>query len=609
MMDLTKAKKMLKRWVEESDSYKQEKLLGDWEYYQGLYEFYKDEAPDLDEWRSRLFLGLAFGMINQDASGSLSGLITPNDFYSIYPYKQNKSSALEKATGKGKDLVMTAAALEAVMKIQENEARFYSVTFESILSSCIKSVGITKIDWVQKEEKKEYLDVEQGKIIPIEKVYKVKTPRFQSILPEDFIIDPCAKGMHDAQYAGNWYDEKTDNIKDNPYYNMTAEINAFLSSYKDKGVEVPEVVRIAEVWTKSKVYCMTGTGHVIKCHVTPYKHNEIPYAICVKHPIQGKWHGLSTMAAFADIQEMYNAIVNDHIDSFRLSMFRSFLVGAGFESKTPIRLAPGEMYTVKNVEQLKEFGTTPPPAESYRFYGQMESFTNQILGNLNQVDAENVSTATEAKLVYARASSQYRDFINYNRENYIRRLVKLWIELNQQFLTKDDFAGIVPESTLEKVMFEPDKVDLGASFGFYVTGEKNLEDRQTQLEKIGILTDSLLKVQGLPPEIDRRKFVERIIKTMDMGDELMINEQELEQPKEQGQGIAAGDTLSKDLAALAQSQGMSPEQLLSKLAEKVGSNPQTILKDMSQAGGVNQYLQKVAQTLPTPPEIPNGAQI
>lgn len=602
---IDKIKVRLAQIKSESDVFIQGTLKPIWDYNQNLYVGETEVDANLPAWKSTLFLNLTFGVVNSDISGSLSSLVTPNDFYTIYPYRASLKKGL---FGPKIDLKKSALVLEKIMKIQENSSRFYTELYYAVKDSSIKSVGIIKVDWVQKDKPKRYLDQKDGKIVEVTKEYKVKSPRFQNIAPEDFIIHPKAKNVDDSPYAGNYYLEYTSNIEDNPYYNVDEQVTEFMDTYKDR--EIPEQVRLAEIWdNKNQVHVITETGHVIKSHVTPYKHNLKPYAICVKNPLQRQWYGISTVDAYSDIQNLMNATTNDLVDGTRMSLFRSFLVGSGFESKTPITMRPGAMYTVKNIEQFKEFGVSPPPPDIYRFFEQFDSFTNRIIGNLDQGDTTGINTATEARLVYSRAAGTFKEFSTFNRENFLRRILQLWIELNQQFLTVEDIQGLVPEDELNKIEFEPKNVDITAPFGFWVTGEKNLEDRQTQLDKIQVFGNLMGIMQAMPPQIDQDKLVARIVKSLDMGDDIL---KPIEAPPvdtkttdpKAGPSVAKQEQIGKDLAVLAQKQGMAPDALMVQLAQKLGATPEDVLMKMVEVGSVNGFLQQVAQQLASPPDIP-----
>jgi hypothetical protein len=295
-----------------------------------------------------------------------------------------------------------------------------------------------------------------------------------------------------------------------------------------------------------------------------------------------------------------------------MSIFRSFFVGEGFESKKPITMGPGKQYTVRNVDQVKEFSVSPPPPDIYRLFEQFDSFTNRIIGNLDQSDTTGINTATEARLVYSRSAGTFQDYVNFNRENFLRRLIFLWIELNQQFLTVDDIRGLVPEDELDKIGFEDKKLDITAQYGFWVTGEKNLEDRQTQLDKIQIFGTLMQQIENMPPQIDRDKLVKRVVHSLDMGDDIIVPIEEQNGDINNGVGNKKGketstatkEQIGKDLAVLAQNQGMSADQLLQTLSQKFGTTPDEIILGMESLGSVSGFLQEAAKTLSSPPQIP-----
>jgi hypothetical protein len=147
--------------------------------------------------------------------------------------------------------------------------------------------------------------------------------------------------------------------------------------------------------------------------------------------------------------------------------------------------------------------------------------------------------------------------------------------------------------------YEPNNVDLKADFMFKITGDKGLDDKTMILDKIEILFDKLPKLEQMPPTVNKEKLTERLFMALDLGDDLIIKQEELPtedngngKPVEQG-----GGNIKQSIDTAAQSMGIAPEQMITQLAEKTGTTPEQVLTDIQNAGSFNTYLQTVEQQL------------
>lgn len=563
--DALKAK--LNSWIDKSRSFIENHYSAKWDLCDKLYQGILSVDDGVPEWRSKLFIGLTFGIANQDVRGSIKSLYAPNDFVHISPANGGETD---------KDIV-SALAMEKVMIAQEKQMGLYRELYDCTMDCIVKSVGIVKVDWLFENVEKSYLDMDNGKIIEVKDVKKLSTPRIVSIAPEDFIIDEDCKDLKTAKYAGHRYTEYVSNMKDNVYYNRQDEVSDCLSC-----LEGEEVIDVYEIWEANHVYAITQTGHIVKDHVTPYKHNMIPYAVCVKYPRQRSIYGLSTVEMFADIQDWTNTLVNETIDNMRLSLQKMFLMSSASDL-TPgqLRARPGLILKVRDMGEIKEFPVSPVNQDVYKNIQQMEQFTNRILGNLDNVDSTSVGTATEAKLIFQRAQGVYEVFANYNRDNFFKRIVKMWIELNQQFIKPDDIKGILTKKELKSFNIETSKVDFGAEFEFSVTGDKGLEDKTMLIDKINSFTDAMAKAAQLPPEIDRVKYVKRLIMLYGIGDDILAQNEE-QTPND--------DKIMGQINEMAQSQGITAEQFIMQLAEQKGVDPTQIIDEARAAGDFKKYI-------------------
>ena len=565
---------LLKR-IERSKEFLENNYKAKWDLCDKLYKGILAVPEGVPDWRSKLFVNLTFGIVNADTKGSLKALYAPNNFVSVTPARD---SGDEKA-------ILSAKVMEKVMLAQERAIGLYRELYDVVMDCVIKGIGVVYMGWKWKTEEKEYIDGVGGKLIPIKDEHKLLLPQIESVAPEDFIIDPDAKDLETASYAGHRYTEQVNNLKENLYYNRQDEVSACI-----EGLQGAETINVYLINEKTHIYAVTETGHIIKDHITTWKHNMLPYAVCVKYPLQRSVYGLSTVEMFADIQDWTNTLVNETIDNMRLSMQKMFLMSSSSDL-TPgqLRARPGLILKVRDTAEIKEFPISPVNQDVYRNLEQMEVFTNRIIGNLDNLDASAVGTATEAKLVYQRAQGVYEIFSNYNRDNFFKRIIKIWIELNQQFLKdKKMIKEMLSDKDIKELKFEPANVDFNASFDFKVTGDKGLDDKVTRIEKIQSFNEAMVGMEKLPPEIDRTKYIKRLVELYEIGDDILA-EVEGETPND--------DKIMEQINAKAQEAGMTSEQYIIQLANERGVDPAVIIEEARATGDFEKYLAGATQAV------------
>ena len=610
-MSLEEIKEALKEDIDAAVTHVQEQYVQNWDYLNNLYHNIRETDEYTEDWQANLGLSGAFGPVNQEIPSIMGGIFPKPDFYSLTPVDDDGSDKY----------AIAAEAHRSIMTKQAEQMHLYKNLYWTVMDALIFSAGWVKLEWKFDRKKRKYLDSRSGKLVQVTKEEIIAHPIITNISPYDVFVDPEATGVEDARYVVHKVQKTLGEIMSSKFWNMTDEKNQLKADVINGGNKRWKncKVDLYLYYTPTEIMAVTTDyKFVVKKHTTPYKHNRIPLFNLVKFPEQRSPYGISTVEAIADMVEYTNILVNSNADNIRIALNKLFTLksSSDIDGET-LKVAPGRIFKIRQNDELKEMPITPVSPMVYREIGQMEQFKNQAIGNMDMIDSSQVKTAREAEIVASRASAKVKEFIVYNREEFLKPLIKTWIDLNQQYLTKqDDIVKVLGKTTIKKLELEGKEIDLNVDVMVQVSGDSGMAERGQVLEEVGQFIQLMATAAQLPPEVDRRKYLETLVGLMpNIPKDILLpaNRQPKEEPMQPaappmpggpegapppqagpppapGQGASPRDAIAQEIITLAQQTNMTPAQLVTALAQKLGMDPQAMIQAIEQAGSLNAFL-------------------
>jgi hypothetical protein len=412
------------------------------------------EENEADDWRSRLSLGNTFGLVEQ------MNAITINSFYSVSDFYSIKAFTTESKE-KGKDPVVTAKAMETLMKAQEQKMGLYRIVHDSLKTSFIKPLGgwvYITFDPTEKTRKWMSFNEKTKKLEPVEVKYRDMYPKIKGVDPRDMILDYEATCIDDMRGIGHRYSESLTKIMESNFYNDEEGKKELAESYRnqmEKNPSLEPMPRLEIVWVKDMVYVRADGKFLIKNHNTPWKHGQYPYASTIDNPEPYRPFGLSSAQMSSDISSYMNTLANNHIDAEKTLISPMWILkGSSDVNATRIKPSPSLVIRVREGGEFAPVDRPSPQQDTYRMFQQLSAWQNQMVGNLDALDSSNNQTATESKLVFSRSQSRRKVYNDYNKDGFLKRMIYQWIELNQQFVPADAYKDFCNADELKKINFE-----------------------------------------------------------------------------------------------------------------------------------------------------------
>jgi hypothetical protein len=278
-----------------------------------------------------------------------------------------------------------------------------------------------------------------------------------------------------------------------------------------------------------------------------------------------------------------------------------------------LELYPNKVFKVDNNDKLANLPMPGPRTEGYKEISEHERYIHGISGNLEQV--EGADTATEAKLSAIRAQGKTKEYVKFNREEFLIPFLTAWLNLNQQFLTKEDAIKLLGEKRANDLHLEDSDVDLNVDFEVELTGEASDIDRVLELDKITQFNNAMIAISQLPPEINKEVVIKKLVSLFGYEPNEWINKvpnvpQQPAVPGQEESGMDKAEVEKRvikvkgEVEQVANEQGVAPEQYLTDMANKMQIDIKTLMALMVKEGGLQEFITKMDQT-PAMQEVSN----
>jgi hypothetical protein len=386
-------------------------------------------------------------------------------------------------------------------------------------------------------------------------------------------------------------------------------MKSFISEQK-KGKA--DVLECWEYHTKDSIMLIVAGKFMVKKHWTPFKENKLPYYIVTSFPETRTPYGLALVEMIYDSLEYINTVMNANADNMDLALQRMWLIKSYSDIPfNKLESGPGKVYKVSAFDDMTPVPTVPLNPESYREIGTHTQFANDVAGNPDTPQA--ASTATEAKLSALNFSSKIRESIKYNREEFLIPFLRSWINLNQQFLTKEDAVSLLGSKKAKELAIETKNVDWNVDLDVELTGEASDVDRLLELDKFSQFVNLIVAASKMPTGLSQSLVYKQILTLFNYPNEWLnqqtdqikdTQEQQAQQPTEgqpaqptNGPTQADAQAIKSEIEAAAKSAGVPPQQFLANMAEKMQVDVASLLKSIMAAGSFDKFAESILKNV------------
>lgn len=612
--DIEEYLQMVLAKINDGRRYYEDVFHDSWEELASLYEGIRQRTEEMQDWQNNLAPNNGFGLIRQQLALYMNTLYPKRDNYTMKPRKYVEDKAKAKKT---------VEFHKEVMDIQSKQMHEYRNFTWLVLDSLIFSSGKCDIGWhIDYRDKRYYLNTKTGKKEEL-KIERISRPYIRILNPFDVIIDPDCDAIEDdingAEYGAIRDSITVRDLKESPRYNVKSEVTRFLRDnpklknwdrlerweFRTRTERAMVITGINDTAIPSDA----GGGYLVSKHYTPYKDNKLHILSMVAYSKQRSVEALSTMMMVRDSLKYITKIVNSNADAMDLALLGLWMLKS--DSDIPFdraKIFPSKVFKVNSFDELKKMDVTAVHPDAYREIELHEKMMRGVTGNLDAVNVRpETKTATEAKIEASRNSVKTKEDVKFNKEEFYVEYLRQRIDLNQQFLTKDDAIALVGERRMKELEIEPDDVDWNVDLDIELTGELADIDRVNEADKINNFVAIVQAVASLPDAFDKVEMLKELMNMFGYPEKWIQEQKPQEQKqlpagKEQPQQPTPEDVQAKEqvvsgieqeVEQMARDAGKSPEDLINGIATQLQAKPEQILEQAVQAGGLGKFLQTI----------------
>lgn len=461
-----------------------------WEECYRMWRAYREER---DDDKSNLFIPYLFSVVETVVPRITDTLFSKKPFLKPLP---NDPEDIEGAE-----------AHEVLMEYQFKKSRFEEKVKQWVKQTAIYGTGFVKVYWDRDVEKKivkekrffnDPLDlIQKANEMGMENISSFKEVEKEIVKYEgvnievldlfDVAIDPYAESIEKARYAvhetlrpkeyvkerikNGVYDEvDMDDWEDIEKSATTGENDKFSILQRQESVDMANdpndsegMIKILEYWEDNKVITIANGSIVLRNSENPFNHKKIPIVEAVDTRSIKELYGIGEIEPNRYLQAELNTNRNQRIENVKMAINNSYFYDKSALDEDDFIDAPNAKIPVRNRGQksLNDIIFPVPKQPISRSAYTEEKVikkdmqeTSGVTQYVKGLSSDGATTATEITSLQKEANYRFKQKIR-NIANALEKVGELWVALNQQFVTKNQYLRISGERTKQLNFMQP----------------------------------------------------------------------------------------------------------------------------------------------------------
>lgn len=456
--------------------------------WEECYKLYRSTPPDpqkladgrpLD--KSNLFIPITFGVIESAVPKAVGALFAQSPIVGVLPREQKDEDAAE--------------VMEALLQYQFERMHFQDLMEDYVKTCFLYGTAVFKVSWrkdvrTMRTREMHRLPGMMGVLMPWLRVpaevdndvTEYDDPWIELIDLWDFYVDPDATSVDDARYVIHrvWRTlAEIEELEKKGIYKNTAAIREGYADAEQKGrwiragavkEDVPggdaysdenRPIELLEYWTDDWVTVVAARTVEIRDEPLPFYHGRKPFVEINDHSIAHEFYGVGEVEPIRFLQYEVNTLRNQTIDATSASINQMGWYTDAVDD-------PGELYNkaghwIKG-QYNRDFGHVPNPRVNMAGVQQEQIARNDIQWILQLFDStrgelpSRRETATTTAITQQRADERFNSKIRRIEYQGIRRVARLLIALNQQFIDNEKVIRVVGEQGVSWRTVSPESI-------------------------------------------------------------------------------------------------------------------------------------------------------
>ena len=406
-----------------------------------------------------------------------------------------------------------ADVLKQLCRVQMAQDHFVTKQPASVHDAGIYGLAVFKVHWHQKQKtlKKRAPRTILDRVMGGETKFQTKTvvtenrPSAMYVDPYDFFWDPACTNDQNWRYVFHRTfmskEEMLNWQKEGVFKNVEKACQEADEANKRSPMEKPteaearrkDKYEIYEGWFDDGTRMVMCGKTLLHDDINPYNHGEIPFVTWCTQPTERSLVGMSEMIPIEDLQQAIWVKDNQRIDAANYAMFGIFLIDPSIPDAKNFKLEPGKIVRAPMGARFEQFRIDPgqsiPLTETDNYMAAIDAMTgyNSVLDGSN-ADGMRRVTATVGTIA-DEATTLRRAIKKLQFRICIAKIAKMWVQLNNQFLSEYELHRILGDSVIdykpipvEEIPMFLDVIPEGANEAMSV-----MQERSASLDLINIV--------------------------------------------------------------------------------------------------------------------------
>lgn len=564
-----------------------------WRRFYRLYRNYK--SASVNYYRSNIFVPYIFAIVENIVPKMLGTIFNTQPVISVQP----RNSKYEG----------TARLLERILDYQLDDERveFFYKILEFFKEMCIYGTAFLKV--IPKFVPSEFEDFQILDYIDVEPI------DLFNVFP-----DYRAKSVHRMKYLMQLsYEELDDLLEMKDYYSNLRELKDIVEAsmdvdeakrqrLSDIGISEqygfdPErkIVEVIEYWDKEHIILIGGAVKgrkvLLKHEPNPFK-GFLPFVMGKYIPVQHELYGIGIPEVCESLQLELNAIRNQRMDNVNFILNRMFLANkyADIDFDNLISF-PGNVILSSDVNAIKPIPTPDVTKSAYLEENIVKADMDLVSGEYSYSRGEpppRRETATTIVRLQQASNIRFDSIVKSIEFTVLRQIAKMFIRLDYQFLSQEEFAKIVGEEEFERnngaLFYEQDIEEILRQYHFQPMGSSVTAIKEIRIPQ----TMQLFQLFNGDPFINQFRLREMVLDAFEIKNksELLIEPERLAQMLQEKamSGAMSGAIPGTIPGAMSEEAGQVP-------AGKVGTKQRPVLPHIKPGQNVPPPEEQLAKML------------
>ena len=257
-----------------------------------------------------------------------------------------------------------------------------------------------------------------------------------------------------------------------------------------------------ERWRNGRLTVIADRQHLVRdCH-NPYWHGRKPFVGASTQPDIRSFVGISEVEVIENIARMIHKFENLRLRAAEFAVNPVLKIARGLKGSKKLEWRPGAHLYLDRPDQIQaetapaNLGAAWDEVQAYLGYMQQVSGVSPFIAGADPgASGVNQETATGASILQAEANKRLALKLLQMQIMY-SQVAKMFVQLNQQFMTKPELVRVAGAEGNEWVQVDPK--DIAGAYDVRASNSTESLAKNAEVERISRAIETLMPMHGVP---------------------------------------------------------------------------------------------------------------